>query len=140
MIIVGEFKCIITTFFYCIFQILYIFWTKIDTNASINLIFIQFLNTKWLCDILTLETQLANLTILQFNCGCMITLCPFFSFLFLQICMSEIVRYPHGSTISNLSMYNFIFFKFNVKIKKKKSFPSDSELQKIIMICLYNIP
>ena len=139
MIIVVEFKWIITTFFYCIFQILYIFWKKIDTNASISLIFIQFLNTKWLCDILTLETQLANLTILQFNCGCMITLCPavFFFFFFWQICISEIVRYLHGSTISNLSMYNFMIFKF---IGKKKSLPSDFELQKIIMICLCNLP
>ena len=138
MIIVGDFKCIITIFFYYIFQILYIFLTKIDPNASISPIFIQFLDTKSLCDILTLETQHANLTILQFNCGCMITLCPFFLIFFLQIRISEIVRYLHGSTISNLSMYNFMIFKFNVK--KKKSFPSDSELQKIIMICLYNIP
>ena len=88
---------------------------------------------------MTLGTQHANLTILQFNCGCMITLCPAVVFiLFYKICISEIVRYPRGSTISNMPMYNFIFFKFNVK--KKKSFPSDSELQKIIMICLCNIP
>ena len=45
--------CIISTFFYCIFQIFYIFLTNIDTNASISPIFIQFLDTKWLCDILT---------------------------------------------------------------------------------------
>ena len=83
MIIVGDFKCIISTFFYCIFQILYIFFTKIDTNASISPIFIQFLDTKSLSDILTLETQHANLTILQFNCGCMITLRPAVFFFFL---------------------------------------------------------
>ena len=46
-------KCIISTFFYCIFQIFYIFLTNIDTNASISPIFIQFLDTKWLYDILT---------------------------------------------------------------------------------------
>ena len=44
--------CIISTFFYCIFQIFYIFLTNIDTNASISPIFIQFSYTKWLCDIL----------------------------------------------------------------------------------------
>ena len=101
MIIVGDFKCIITIFFYYIFQILYIFLTKIDPNASISPIFIQFLDTKSLCDILTLETQHANLTILQFNCGCMIKLCPTGFFFFfcrfvlvklLHICME--VQYP----------------------------------------------
>ena len=65
--------CIISTFFYCIggtkvtylanvsylhFSTAYsryfiFFLTNIDTNASISPIFIQFSDTKWLCDILT---------------------------------------------------------------------------------------
>lgn len=67
----------------------------------------------------------------------MVTLCLA---VYLQIRCGETVRYPQGSTMPNLSRYNFILWS-KKKIKcKKHSLPSDFELQKIIIIFCHMQP